>query len=79
MFEGSEKARDKKTTVALDDYKNFMILPNEPLKSAFKCYIVIIARLINYGIRRTPIVVNHRFWMVSMIVGILSRWSFGGT
>ena len=29
MFEGTDQARDKKTTSAINDYNNFAIAPNE--------------------------------------------------
>ena len=71
MFEGTEKAKDKKQTSAENDYKNFRAVPGESLQSAFKRFKKIMTKLSTSGATKTKLDSNLQF-----IDGLGDTWVF---
>ena len=71
MFEGTEKAKDKKQTSAENDYKNFRAVPGESLQSAFKRFKKIMTKLSTSGATKTKLDSNLQF-----IDGLGDTWIF---
>ncbi|KAL4570004.1 hypothetical protein LXL04_025653 [Taraxacum kok-saghyz] len=71
MFEGTEKAKDKKQTSAENDYKNFRAAPGESLSSAFKRFKKIMTKLSTSGATKTKLDSNLQF-----IDGLGDAWVF---
>ena len=61
LFAGTEAAKDKKMTSALNAYSDFKALPNESLQATFKRFKVVISRLKNSGNKNSNLEVNLKF------------------
>ena len=86
LFEGTEAAKDKKMTSAINAFSSFKALPSESLQETFKRFKVCISRLKNSGDVKSNLEINLKFinslgeaWItVQMIIqgsGKLSKMS----